>query len=305
MSSKQGRLRGAFAVVALAAALVGATPAAIAQAQGDQSDLVISAATREQAQAFVSELAATPASDDQMGRWNSSLCVGVAGLPARQGQFIADRVAQRAFALGLEPGATGCAPNVSIVVAPDGNAMAQQMFEDEPSLFAYRYETGISTLGQAALTEFVNTPRPVRWWHVTRTMSGDGEALTRDPTAAGAGGFAAQVVRSDGTRLASTTRKDFSRVIVIVDATSVGGAQLAALADYIAMVALAQIDPHADMAAYPTIMNLFAASGAAPTQLTQWDLAYLDALYATERDAASVQQQQSDIARRMVGQGAS
>jgi hypothetical protein len=307
MSSKQGRLRGAFAVAALAAALVGATPLAIAQAQGDQtqSDLVISAATREQAQTFVSQLAATPASDDQMGRWNSSLCVGVAGLPARQGQFIADRVAQRAFALGLEPGAPGCAPNVSIVVAPDGNVMAQQMFENEPSLFAYRYETGISTLGQAALTEFVNTPRPVRWWHVTRTMSADGEALSRDSTAAGASGFAAQVVRSDGTRLASVTRKDFSRVIVIVDASRVGGVQLAALADYIAMVALAQINPHADMTAYPTIMNLFAASSAAPTQLTQWDLVYLDALYATDRDAASVQQQQSDIARRMVGQGAS
>ena len=260
----------------------------------------------DRTQAFVSQIAIAPATAEQLGRWDEAICVGVAGLPARQGQFVADRVAQRAFAVGLEPGATGCQPNVSIVVAPDGPAMAQQMFDNEPSLFAHRYESGVSTLGQEALSEFISTQRPVRWWHVTRTVSADGEILSSDNTTMGASGLSTEVVRSNGTRLSEATRQDFARVIIIVDAASVGSVQLAALADYVAMVALAQINPHADTSAYSRSVDLFASRGGdVPTQMTQWDLAYLDALYSSDRDAASTVQQQTEIARRMIGQRAS
>jgi hypothetical protein len=296
-----------FELSALGAALLSAAALAggpaIAQTSSE-SDIIVTAASREQTQAYVSQVAIAPASADQLGRWDEAVCVGVAGLPARQGQFIADRVAQRAFALGLEPGAVGCAPNISIVVGPNGNEVAQRMVNEEPSLFAIRYETGISTLGQEALTEFVNTERPVRWWHVTREVSADGERLSSENASMGASGIQAQTVRSSGTRLSNATRQDFARVVIIVDGRSAGQVQMAALADYVAMVALAQVNPGADTSAYPTIMNLF-AGGAAPSQLTQWDLAYLDALYSTSREAASTTAQEADIARRMVGQRAS
>ncbi|MGD9981985.1 MAG: hypothetical protein AB7T58_15455, partial [Hyphomonadaceae bacterium] len=75
--------------------------------------------------------------------------------------------------------------------------------------------------------------------------------------------------------------------------------------DYIAMVTLAQVNPDADASGYPSSMNLFASRGSAANQLTDWDLAYLDALYATDRDSASLQMQQSDIAGRMIGNGSS
>ncbi|MGD9982418.1 MAG: hypothetical protein AB7T58_17675, partial [Hyphomonadaceae bacterium] len=278
--------------VLLLAAISACGPAA-AQTSAD-ADIVVTAASRERAQAFVSQVAIAPQTSDQLGRWDRAICVGVAGLPARQGQFIADRIAQRAYGVGLQPGASGCQPNVTIMIAPDGNAMAQQMFDNEPSLFAHRYETGVSTLGQEALTAFINTERPVRWWHVTREVSADGEILSSENTSMGAGGFSSEVVRSTGSRLTSTTRQDFARVIVIVDARRTGSVQLAALADYIAMVTLAQVNPDADASGYPSIMNLFASRGSAANQLTDWDLAYLDALYATDRDSASLQMQQSD-----------
>lgn len=311
MSSRQFRSRrrlaaASFAALA-AAALLSASPSALAQTPA-QSDIVITALDRDQAEAFVSQLATAPASDDQMGRWNNSICIGVAGLPARQGQFIADRIAQRAHAVGLAPGAAGCAPNVSVVVAPDGNGMAQQMFARDESLFAYRYETGVSTLGHEAFDRFLNTERPVRWWHVTRTMSADGEAIgSGGTTPSASGGWeGVQTVRSNGSLLRSTTRQDFSRVVIVVDAGRVGSAQLAALADYLAMVALAQIDPEADTSSYPTIMNLFShRGGAAVAAMTDWDVAYLEGLYATNRDAPSPEAQQADIARRMLNRRAS
>jgi hypothetical protein len=272
--------------------------------QQNEPEIVVTAASRQQVQSFVSEIAIAPSGADQYGRWDEAICVGVAGLPARQGQFIADRVAQRAFAVGLAPGGPGCRPNVTVVVAPDGNAMAQRMFDNDPSLFAHRYESGISTLGQEALTDFINTQRPVRWWHVTRTVSADGEILSSENTASGADGFSTEVVRSSGSRLSSTTRQDFARVVIIVDAESAGRVQLAGLADYIAMVALAQLKPDAQTGSFPSIMNLFSseAGGSRTNELSQWDLAFLSGLYAANREASSTTAQRSDIVRRMTGQ---
>lgn len=308
MSSMQSWRRSSVAAVVLAALVAGA-PAAVAQTPNQDSDIVVTAPTRDQAQSFVTRLSTAPPSVDQMGRWDDDICIGVAGLPARQGQFIADRVAQRAYALGLAPGEPGCAPNVSIVVAPDAGAAAQRMFEQNESLFAYRYETGVATLGQEAFSRFLNADRPVRWWHVTRTMSADGEPIGSGGVTPGMtnGGFdGAQTVRSNGSMLRQATRQDFSRVVIIIDGRRAASVQLAALADYVAMVALAQINPDADTSGFPTVLNLFSAgNGTAPSALTAWDLAYLDALYKADRDASSVTQQQADMARRMVRDRAS
>jgi hypothetical protein len=306
MLSKQFWRRCSVAAALVAAALAGA-PAAIAQTSTD--DIVVTGLSRDRAQSFVSQLSATPPSVDQMGRWDQAVCVGVAGLPARQGQFIADRVAQRAYQVGLRPGEPGCAPNISIVVAPDASVAAQRMFEQNESLFAYRYETGVATLGQEAFTRFLNTDRPVRWWHVTRTMSADGEPIGSGgvtPSMSQGGFDGAQTVRSNGSMLRQATRQDFGRVVIIIDGRSAGTVQLAALADYVAMVALAQVNPEGDTSSFPTVLNLFSVTGgAAPTGLTAWDLAYLDALYKADRDASSVTQQQADIARRMTRDRAS
>ena len=80
--------------------------------------------------------------------------------------------------------------------------------------------------------------------------------------------------------------------------------QLAALSDYVAFIALAQVNPHASTTDYPTIMNLFSgaqANTSGPTSLTLWDAAFLDALYKTERNAVNPAVQQREIARRMLG----
>lgn len=309
MSSKHHWRRGLIAsslAAASAAALFGVATPTFAQTSST-NEIVVTAATREQTQSFVSQISVAPATADQLGRWNDFICVGVAGLPARQGQFIADRVAQRAYALGLSPAEPGCAPNVSIVVAPNGKDAAQRMFAQDESLFAFRHESGVSTLGREAFDKFLNSDQAVRWWHVTRTLSSDGESIGSGGTTPGAmGAFdGAQTVRSNGSRMRSTTRQDFSRVVIIVDANRASRVQLAGLADYVAMVALAQIDPEADTASYPTVMNLFSDANSASVGMTSWDLAYLEGLYRTNRDAPSTTVQQADIARRMINDGAS
>ena len=70
------------------------------------------------------------------------------------------------------------------------------------------------------------------------------------------------------------------------------------LADYVAMSGFAKLKPDALLGNAPTILTLFnAAHEAAPSGLTDWDKAFLRALYATEQKSKL---QRSQIARQMV-----
>lgn len=111
-----------------------------------------------------------------------------------------------------------------------------------------------------------------------------------------------QAVRSSGSRLRAAERQDFNRVVVIVDGTQIAGIPVESIADYIAMVTLAQIDPQAQTREYPTILNLFSDNpDDVSFVMTNWDQAYLSGLYASTRNSASVTQQVRDISRRMQG----
>ena len=67
-------------------------------------------------------------------------------------------------------------------------------------------------------------------------------------------------------------------------------------------IALAQLNPDADVSAFPTILNLYRAGAQpAPAAMTEWDRAFLHSLYRARRDAAA-RQQRSEIARRMAEQ---
>ena len=282
-----------------------------------QSDIVVTGVRPEQIQSFVEQVSAVPPSVDQIARWDDDICLSVAGVSAEQGQYIVDRISFRSEALGLRPGRPGCNPNVFVFFAGDSDDFARRLVDERKSLFAYFHEEHISTLGHEALTSFVETPRPVRWWHVIQTRGADGDRLgsgqagsgsppppreMRAPDADSISG--AQAVRSSGSRVRAPERQDFNRVVVIVDGARAGGFPVDSIADYIAMVTLAQIDPNAQTRDYPTILNLFEEDPAnASFEMTNWDRAYLDGLYRATRNAANARQQVREISRRMAGGG--
>jgi len=109
------------------------------------------------------------------------------------------------------------------------------------------------------------------------------------------------IVRTSITsRIQRPTHQDFNRVVIVVDATRAAGFRFDALADYVAMVALAQIDPGADTSENDTVLNLFTSGLAArPASMTTWDVAYLEGLYEARPNAWTARQQQADISRRM------
>ena len=67
------------------------------------------------------------------------------------------------------------------------------------------------------------------------------------------------------------------------------------LADYVAMVTLAQNDPDADTGRYASILNVFDDPETA-TGLTDWDQAYLRGLYDAERSRKNLRAGRTEIA---------
>lgn len=265
-------------------------------------DIVVTGVRPEQAQSYVAQVAIPAPTADQLPRWDNAICTSIAGMPARQAQFLADRLAQRAAAVGLQPGGPGCQANVAIFVTRDSDSFSRELFERDRERFAYFAANNVSTLGRGAMDDFLSTSRAVRWWYVAQTFGADGISLAGDASSGGMSN--APSTRATGTRLTGATREDLSQVIIVIDAQRVQGVQLATLADYVSFIALAQINPNATTSDYPTIMNLFNGTqmnASAPNALTLWDTAFLDALYKADRNAVNPSTQQREIARRMLG----
>ncbi|MBI5941825.1 MAG: hypothetical protein HY859_15525, partial [Caulobacterales bacterium] len=188
--------------------------------------------------AFVDDISA-PTVNGRLARWDRRICPGVIGMQPAYAQKIIDRIALIAVTIGLRVGEPGCKANMVIVATDDGQAMARMVVDRNKRVL----EGGVdgSSRGRKALKAFVETPREVRWWHVTQTTGVDGFGYQRDAQD-GPGSLA---VRSLG-RIRATTRDNFLGVIIMVDVSRVGVIRFDALTDYIAMVGLAQIDPDTD-----------------------------------------------------------
>jgi hypothetical protein len=299
-------------------------PATAQQPTASEPIVVVGRRAEEMAQSYAGEIAVASAAENQYARWSGELCPSVAGLPGADAQALIDHIARRAHAVGVETGRADCQRNLVIIFASDSDALAREIVDTRRDLMGYYTSEEVITGGREALEAFATTPRPVRWWHVAYTVSADGDRLgdtdtrvgrgTNDAVAAAQGmtGSAAtagngfngvEAVRSQGTRFRRSTRQDIGFVLIVVDTRRIAGSPTAAVADYLAMASLVQLDADADMGAFPSILNLFAeqaAGQAATTAMTEWDLGYLQGLYAATREAATARQQRSQIARRIV-----
>lgn len=228
---------------------------------------------------FVLEVTARPPGRGY-ARWQNRVCVGVHNLGASAAQYLVDRVSQLAMQLGLEPGEPGCGPDVLIVFTTDANRAATHMVENEPRIFRPVFGTSGMNLPLEALDRFKESDRPVRWWHVSMPVDArTGRPAIRMPQDGGP-----PVISVAGpSRIYSGIRDDLQRVIIVVDATKLTGTTWQQLGDYLAVISLAQIDPHAKPDAFDSILNLFSTpqyySG-----LTDWDRSYLQALYTFDQE---------------------
>ncbi|WP_291834465.1 hypothetical protein [Brevundimonas sp.] len=244
---------------------------------------------------FVDEVAA-PSPGRGPARWDRRVCVGVVNVRNPAAQHLVDRVSQVAMDVGLEPGEPGCKANVVIIGTSDGPALAQALVDATPR--AFRPNWSGSDRGAVALEKFVASEAPVRWWHVALPVdSQTGAPVVRIP---GQDDEPRMTAIFASSRLRTQVQNNLDRVFVIVDFGRAEGLNFNQLSDYIAMVALAQIDPDAATGSFNSVLNLFEQPGGAGIDgMTDWDRSYLSALYDAELNQLRPSHQASSVSNAM------
>lgn len=251
---------------------------------------------------------APPIGDRGLARWNSPVCVGVGGLEASAAQAMADRISDWAFSLGVEIAHPGCEPTIMVVATDDADRTARDLVAARPRQF--RVGTPGADRGSAALQAFRHDPRPVRWWHVALPMNPDTERpavrLPGDaPFAFPPGGLTRPGdlgeygLPGSGSRLTRRTRDDLVYAVIVVDIDALDRVEFGQLADFVSMVALAHIDMRGDTSAVPTILGLFDPGRPSEPTLTEWDRAFLKALYGAEQTSTNPRANAAEVANAM------
>jgi hypothetical protein len=217
---------------------------------------------------------------DSLARWNHAICPVIVGPSEDQSDMILARLSAISSAAGVPLAKKPCKANLYIVENPAPEQLLQVWRKRDRLLF-----------GDAALVtidRFLNTPRAVRVWYNTSPGG------PQDIAAAGASATAATGSAIDAAANAAALEFSevlhFTSVIIVVDSKRLKGVALGQLADYVAMVGLAKIDPEANVGGAPSILRTFAASAGnseepVPASMTAWDQGFLRGLYVTRQSS--------------------
>lgn len=211
-----------------------------------------------------------------LARWREPICPLVAGLPREQGEFVLVRLSEIARTAGAPLAGEKCTVNLYVVLTRDPLRLLDKWQRRAPRLFSIRE-------GAMPVKRFLNTPRPVRVWYNAEFTGADGSAFYSE-TFGSPGAIQQYPTNSHayGSRLRYDDVRGIASAIVVVDTNRVSALTVGQLADYIAMVGLAEVNLDKDLGVAPTILRLFTASGGEPAAgLSRWDQALLRSLYHT------------------------
>jgi hypothetical protein len=262
--------------------------------------------------AFVRQVTDFQLNDPNRGlaRWMDNVCPLVSGLPAEQGEYILGRVTDIAQAANVPLAGRHCHANLFILVTNHPQAFLRDMEK--------RHRTEMFGGAEPSVVEdFIANPRPVRTWYNTVLRTSDGlpmlamsfPGVSQSKPIAVTGGIVNTPVRpnvsdaqttnqwAEASHLTLNAVRAFNKVFVIIDPTRFKGVSLGQLADYAALVGLAQVKLDSPVGDAPSILTLFDRGQRASPGLTDWDRAFLKSIYATEQRSIL---QRSEIARQMV-----
>jgi hypothetical protein len=219
-------------------------------------------------------------SNDSLERWIQPICPLVAGLPSEPAEFIRARVSQVARDSHAPLGAEHCKPNLVVVLTNDPDLLLDKWHKRYPGLFN-------TCNGLGPVKQFLHSTQPVRVFYNAKFTSAGGPSpgdLVLDgvspPTRSDC--FTTSTV---GTYLHRGRIQELTSVIILADGRQITKINVGQLADYIAMMGLAQIRMRADTGTAPSILHLFQGSDPQPQGLSPWDQAFLHGLYATDQSS--------------------
>jgi hypothetical protein len=246
---------------------------------------------------FVQKFAAAPNPElDQIARWRDPVCVEVLGLPAEQNALIKARIEGVAASLGLPKAREACAADVEILFTGRPQAMMDAVAQRREELLGYyhRHDGG----------HLKTVDRPIQAWYVTATRGSSAsptdfpwnleirdDPVNWQPTGCGQSHIFTVCLQSV-----------LKNVLVVADSKALEGKDAGMVADYLAMLTLAQPKSLEGCNDLASVIDAFATTACAgrdvPDGLTPGDAAYLTALYQADPEATKWNEQ-GDIARRM------
>lgn len=300
-------LAGTLVALLVLGSAPGLAGQAAAEAGGSDARLpkVTIEAAREQAlrrkvHQFLAAVIVRP-SDETLLRWNAPVCPLVAGLPKALGEFILRRISRAALDARAPLAGKVCRPNLYVVATGEPDLFLKKWWARNPRMYDRRQ-------GLIPLRRFLESSRPVRVWYNGALGCGDGGAVIPGESAltfaeANGSSFspgAATCTDGIDTHLSYADTQSFSSVIIVIDLRRLKQTNIGQLADYIALIGLADVRLGADSGAAPSILRLFAARASAPPGLTVWDRALLYSLYNTrQQDKEQVSDMESSMIRRI------
>lgn len=204
-------------------------------------------------------------------RFEGRLCPGIIGLQTDAASLMVDRIRDTAARLDLwltEDDGT-CSPNFIVAFVDDGQADLQRIAESSGWLFR--------DMSLAERRELLEEEGPARVWTITEMRTRDGMPIPRSVSLMDPLQVNTWMAHS---KIYLAVREDITRVVVLFDKQGVKGKTLLQLADYAIMRGLARTRPVSDDGqALDTILTLFDPAASPPLQMTEFDRAYLGAVY--------------------------
>jgi hypothetical protein len=286
-------------------ALLLLTAPAAAQTAATEHVTVTGTKSREVTNAFVRAFAAPSRMTGKLARWEDGVCPVTVGLKPKFTDFISQRVRAVGARVGAPVNARkSCIPNIEIVFTTAPQGLLDNVRKRHPEYLGY----ADSSARKAALA---TVTQPIQAWYTTASRDLRGNQNIDSAKSTGVAmrlqlpppadntyveftpsGSAGSVT---GSRLDDGMRSTFYHVIIVADPNRLLDHEIGTLADYIAMLALAQLSSLDTCQQLPSIVNLLAPGCAGPaTALTGSDLGYLEGLYHM-RASAKLSVQQDEI----------
>lgn len=223
----------------------------------------------------------------QLARWHEPICVRAGGLPLEMNARIAFRVMDIAESLGIPTNrAELCRPNVRIAFTGEPQRMVDRAERRNSQVIGFHYASQRDRI--------MEVRQPVQAWYVTTTRT-DGSSGTIDQA-----GVSAPGGRPD-SRLSNSVSSGLAHVLVVADTRHVVGEEADSIAQLLAFLALAQTpvaETCDDTATILNLMNPACPPSRRPVALTEYDIAYLRALYGVDPERGP-QLQRGSIVQRM------
>jgi hypothetical protein len=215
---------------------------------------------------------------ESLTRWNTAICPLVVGLPPSQADTFRARLIEIATAAGAQMVRQPCEANFAVIASASPNEVLRAWYKHDYHLF------GDAT--QLRIKMFLDGPEPIRvWYNTTHKVA---NALPYTTTIAGLSVKGNPNIavnnHAEPSRIVSNEIRSFASVVVVIDTGRTQDVSLNLLADYVAMVGLAEIEHNMDVSSAPTVLRLFSTSDqSSPSGLSAWDTAFLRALYRTDQ----------------------